>query len=47
MSAAILGSLIIWLIVAIIVIAVVVYFVNWLYHRSCHQKDRNRNYFHQ
>ena len=34
MSAAIIGSLIIWLIVAIIVIAVVVYFVNWLYHRS-------------
>ena len=34
MSVAILGSVIIWLIVAIIVIAVVVYFVNWLYHRS-------------
>jgi uncharacterized membrane protein YqiK len=34
MSVAILGSLIIWLIVAVIVIAVVVYFVNWLYHRS-------------
>ena len=34
MSAAILGSLIIWLIVAVIVIAIVVYFVNWLYHRS-------------
>src|ERR1700689_3091666 len=34
MSVAILGSLIIWLIVAVIVIAVVVYFINWLYHRS-------------
>ena len=34
MSVATLGSLIIWLIVAIIVIAVVVYFVNWLYRRS-------------
>jgi len=34
MSVAILGSLIIWLIVAIIVIAIVVYFVNWLYYRS-------------
>jgi len=34
MSVAILGSVIIWLIVAIIVIAVLVYFVNWLYHRS-------------
>ena len=34
MSVAILGSLIIWLIVAVIVIAIVVYFVNWLYHRS-------------
>src|ERR1700723_3730002 len=34
MSVAILGSLIIWLIVAVIVIAIVVYFVNWLYRRS-------------
>ena len=34
MSVTILGSLIIWLIVAVIVIAIVVYFVNWLYHRS-------------
>ena len=30
MSVAILGSLIIWLIIAVIVIAIVVYFVNWL-----------------
>src|SRR5271165_8866 len=34
MSVAILGNLIIWLIVAVIVIAIVVYFVNWLYRRS-------------
>ena len=34
MSVAILGSLIIWLIIAVIVIAIVVYFVNWLYRRS-------------
>ena len=34
MSAAILGNLIVWLIVAVIVIAIVVYFVNWLYRRS-------------
>ena len=34
MPVAILGSLIIWLIVAVIVIAIVVYFVNWLYRRS-------------
>ena len=34
MSVAILGSLIVWLIVAVIVIAIVVYFVNWLYRRS-------------
>jgi len=34
MSAATVGSLIIWLIVAVIVIAIVVYFVNWLYRRS-------------
>src|ERR1039458_3262974 len=34
MSVAILGSLIVWLIVAVVVIAIVVYFVNWLYYRS-------------
>ena len=28
------GSLILWLIIAIIVIAVFVYIVNWLYHRE-------------
>ncbi|MBV9754377.1 MAG: flotillin family protein, partial [Hyphomicrobiales bacterium] len=34
MSVAILGNLIIWLIVAIVAIAIIVYVVNWLYHRS-------------
>ncbi len=34
MSAGIIGSLILWLIVAIVVIAVVVYLLHWLYHRS-------------
>ena len=34
MPVAILGRLIIWLILAVIVIAIVVYFVNWLYRRS-------------
>ena len=34
MSVTILGSLVIWLIVAVIVVAIVVYLVNWLYHRS-------------
>ncbi len=34
MSGALVGELILWLILAVIVIAVVVYFVNWLYHRS-------------
>src|SRR4030088_2531879 len=34
MSGLVIGSLILWLIVAIIVIAIGVYIVNWLYHRS-------------
>ncbi|MBV8426781.1 MAG: flotillin family protein, partial [Hyphomicrobiales bacterium] len=34
MSVAILGNLLIWLIVAIVAIAIIVYVVNWLYHRS-------------
>src|SRR5579872_5115694 len=34
MSAALLGNLILWIIIAVVVIAIVVYFVNWLYHRS-------------
>src|SRR5580700_8479933 len=34
MPVAILGSLIIWLIVAVVVVAIIVYLVNWLYHRS-------------
>ena len=34
MSGALVGELLLWLILAIIVIAIVVYFVNWLYHRS-------------
>ena len=34
MSGMLIGELILWLIAAIIVIAVVVYFVNWLYRRS-------------
>lgn len=34
MTANLIGSIILWLIVAIIVIAVVVYLLHWLYHRS-------------
>ncbi|MDU6731714.1 MAG: SPFH domain-containing protein, partial [Bradyrhizobium sp.] len=34
MSGVLIGELILWLIVAIIVIVVAVYIVNWLYHRS-------------
>ncbi|UCE32374.1 MAG: hypothetical protein JSW68_05545 [Burkholderiales bacterium] len=34
MTAGLIGSIILWIIVAIIVIAVVVYLLNWLYHRS-------------
>ena len=34
MSGLLIGSLILWLIIAIIVIVVFVYIVNWLYHRS-------------
>src|ERR1700750_257965 len=34
MSGILIGALILWLIVALIVIVVAVYVVNWLYHRS-------------
>ena len=34
MSGLLIGSLILWLIIAIIVIVVFVYIVNWLYHRE-------------
>src|SRR5207344_3523468 len=34
MSGTLVGELILWLIVAIVVIAIIVYIVNWLYHRS-------------
>ena len=34
MATGLIGSIILWLIVAIIVIAVVAYLLNWLYHRS-------------
>src|SRR3977135_1210393 len=34
MSGLLIGTLILWLIIAIIVIVVFVYVVNWLYHRS-------------
>ena len=34
MTAGLIGSLILWLIVAIVVIAVAVYLLHWLYHRS-------------
>jgi len=34
MSGIAVGELILWLIVALIVIVVAVYIVNWLYHRS-------------
>src|SRR6201999_4570022 len=34
MSGILIGELILWLIIAVIVIAIIVYVVNWLYHRS-------------
>ncbi|MEM7171433.1 MAG: flotillin domain-containing protein [Pseudomonadota bacterium] len=34
MTSSLIGSIILWLIVAVIAIAVVVYLLNWLYHRS-------------
>ena len=34
MTGILVGELILWLIVAVIAIVIVVYFVNWLYHRS-------------
>ncbi len=34
MTSSVLGSIILWLIVAIITVVVVVYMLNWLYHRS-------------
>src|SRR5437868_3857600 len=34
MSGNLVGELILWLIVAIVVIVIAVYIVNWLYHRS-------------
>ena len=34
MSGLLIGTLILWLIIAVIVIGVAVYVVNWLYHRS-------------
>src|SRR6201984_463594 len=34
MSGILVGQLILWLIVAIIAIVIIVYIVNWLYHRS-------------
>src|SRR6476620_5427448 len=34
MSGTFVGELILWLIIAIVVIAIVVYIVNWIYHRS-------------
>ena len=34
MSGLLIGSLILWLIIAIIVIVMFVYIVNWLYHRE-------------
>ena len=34
MSGELIGALILWLIVAVIFIAVIVYLMNWLYHRS-------------
>ena len=34
MTTSLIGSIILWLIVAVVVIAVVVYLLNWLYHRS-------------
>ena len=34
MSGMLVGELILWLIVAIVAIVIIVYVVNWLYHRS-------------
>src|ERR1700740_2878795 len=34
MSGTLVGELILWLIIAIVAIAIFVYLVNWLYHRS-------------
>ena len=34
MSGFLVGELILWLIIALVVIVVAVYVVNWLYHRS-------------
>ena len=34
MTSTLIGSIILWLIIAIIAIVVAVYFLNWLYHRS-------------
>ena len=34
MSSSLIGSIILWLIVAVVVIVVAVYLLNWLYHRS-------------
>ena len=34
MSGLLIGTLILWLIIAIIVIVVFVYIMNWLYHRE-------------
>jgi hypothetical protein len=34
MSGILVGQLVLWLIVAIIAIVIIVYIVNWLYHRS-------------
>ncbi|HAJ20772.1 MAG TPA: hypothetical protein DCL95_12050, partial [Rhodospirillaceae bacterium] len=34
MTTGLIGSIILWLIIGIIAIAVVVYLLNWLYHRS-------------
>ena len=34
MTAQLIGAIVLWLIVAIVAIAIVVYLVNWLYRRS-------------
>ena len=34
MTAQLIGAIILWLIVAIVAIAIIVYLVNWLYRRS-------------
>ncbi len=34
MTGSLIGTIIIWLVVAVVVIAVIVYLLNWLYHRS-------------